>query len=145
MALCPLLARLHVSSLPDFFLFSVILRNIDDAGTYAPAVLAYAFIISTFVGQCILFILNRKMVFHANNNVLWSTLLTVFMALFTVIANGFIGPWVVTLVSGLSFLPEFFVQLLSKLLAMLIPALWIYPMNRFVIHRVKKSSQEETQ
>ena len=78
------------------------------------------------------------MVFHANNNVLWSTFLTIFMALFTIVANGFIGPWIVTLVSAIPFLPEFFVQLFAKLLAMLVPALWIYPMNRFVIHRVRE-------
>ncbi|MCL2107205.1 MAG: hypothetical protein FWH26_09170 [Oscillospiraceae bacterium] len=138
MLFCALLSKLNVSYLPDFFLFDLIARGIEDT-VYTTAVLVYAFILSTTVGSTLGFFLNRKVVFHANANMAMSTVLTILLAVFTIIANAFVGPAIVALVSNLSFLPESVVQMLGKVLQMMAATAWIYPANRFLIHReVKK-------
>ena len=138
MLLCPLLARWQVSFLPNFFLFNIIVSSIDDPGGYAPAVLVYAFILSTAVGQGIGFALSRKYAFRANCNVAQSTFLTVLLIVFTIIANGFTGPWIVLGVSKIPFLTDGLIQMFGKMFSMGASTFWVYPTNRFIIHRVVK-------
>ena len=143
MLLCPLLTRLGVAYLPDFFLFNIIKRSIDASTAYGTAVLVYAFLISTFIGQGIGFVLQRKVTFHANSNVALSTFLAILLIIFTIIASGIVGPFIVGLVGKITFLPEFLVQTLGKLLAMGASVAWQYPANRFLVHRVKKEKVED--
>ena len=138
MLLCPWLAYLGVTYLPRFFLFDIIVQNIDDPGGYGPAVLVYAFILSTMVGQSIGFVLSRKYAFRANCNVALSTFLTVLLIVFTIIANGFTGPWIVLGVSKIPFLTDGLIQMFGKLFSMGASTFWVYPANRFIIHRVVK-------
>lgn len=35
--------------------------------------------------------------------------------------------------------------MVTKLVVMTVPTLWTYPMNRFVIHRKKKTQNEQTE
>ena len=141
MGMCYLLRALGVTYLPNFFFFNLISRNMEDAA-FAPAVLVYAYIVSTFVGQAIIFYGNRKITFHADINVFLSVFLTVLLALFTIFLNSIIGPAIVMLVERLSFLSESMVQLVSKASSMIVAGIWIYPANRFVIHRVTNPDKE---
>jgi len=105
---------------------------------YSAATVVYAFMISTAVGYTIAFILNRKATFHANSNVALSTFLYVLMVIFTIFANGLVvGPRVANLVARLN-LSQGLTDIISKFLCMMIPFLWSYPLNRFVIHRKRK-------
>jgi len=139
--LCNWFTRLQVTYLPNFFLFDLILRNIDESAAHGPAVLVYAFILSTFAGQVATFILTRKFAFRANCNVALATFLTLCLMVFTVIANGFVGPTIVMLMSRVFASPNT-IQVTSKVLSMMVSMVWRYPAARFVIHRVVKKEKE---
>ena len=80
----------------------------------------YTYMISTTVGYTIAFILNRKITFKADANPAVSMMLYAVMVLFTIFANGWMCDMAI------------------KVIGMLIPMLWTYPCNRFLIHRKKK-------
>jgi hypothetical protein len=144
MLLCSLFAKLAVTYLPNFFFFELIIRNMDES-VYAPAVQVYAFLISTAIGQAIGFILARKYAFHANANVALSTFLKIIMIVITIALNGIVGPGIVALVAKISFLAGYpsLVQLISKVLSMIVSTAWVYPSDRFIVHRVVKEKKEE--
>jgi len=144
MLLCGLFTRMQVSYLPDFFFFDLIIRNMD-ASQYLPAVQVYAFIISTAVGQTVGFILARKVAFHANSNVALSTFFKILVVLFTIAANGVIGPGIVALLAKVALLAQYpsLVQFISKIASMAATVVWGYPSDRFLIHRQVKSKKSE--
>ncbi|MCL2512485.1 MAG: hypothetical protein FWF08_01170 [Oscillospiraceae bacterium] len=106
---------------------------------------AYAFFISTTVGYAIGFILNRKITFAANANPVMSVVIYAIMTVFTIFAAAWMG------IAFTQFLndnnPAFFAEhgwklgdIIAKPLSAIIPVVWTYPLNRFVIHRKKKES-----
>ncbi len=101
----------------------------------------FAFLISTFVGYTIAFIMNRKFTFKADSNVALSTFLYVLMVVFTIFANGWIGSAMTTFAAEKNLTGDL-ADLVIKIIGMTIPTLWTYPLNRFVIHRHKKESAE---
>ena len=110
---------------------------------YPQATVVYAFMISTAVGYTIAFILNRKATFHADSNVALSTFLYILLVIFVIFTNGlFVGPGISNLVDRLSMSPTLS-EVVSKVLCMLLPGLYSYPINRFVIHRKRKEPEEE--
>jgi len=141
--LCALFARLRVTYLPDFFFFDLIIRNLD-ASQYEPAVQVYAFLISTAVGQVTGFILARRIAFHANSNVALSTFLKIIIVLFTVGVSGILGPAIVSLVAKVAFLARrpTLAQIVSKLAFMLSTTVWVYPSDRFIVHRQVKHKED---
>jgi len=144
MLLCSLFAKLAVTYLPDFFFFRLIIANMDES-LYAPAVQVYAFLISTALGQAIGFVLARKVAFHANANVALSTFLKIVMIAITIGLNGIVGPGIVTLVAKIAFLRPYpgLVQGISKVASMAASTAWVYPSDRFIVHRVVKEKQKE--
>jgi len=144
MVLCSLFNRMQVTYLPDFFFFDLIIRNMD-ASQFLPAVQVYAFLISTAVGQAVGFVIARKVAFHANSNVALSTFFKILVVLFTVGANGIIGPGMVALLAQVAFLARYpsLVQTISKIVSMAATVIWGYPADRFLIHRQVKAKQEE--
>ena len=137
--LCLLLTRMQVSYLPSFFFFDLITRSLE-ASQYLPAVQVYAFLLSTAVGQTINFVLARKVAFHANANMALSTFLKAVMVIITIGLSGIVGPGLVTLVAKIPYIKEIpiLVQLLSKSASMGVSIAWVYPTDRFIVHRVKK-------
>ncbi|MDR1927288.1 MAG: GtrA family protein [Oscillospiraceae bacterium] len=128
---------MRISRLPGFLAFMERFVKAEEGSSLAAVV--YAYMISTAIGYTVAFILNRKATFKADSNVALSTLLYVIMVLFTIFANGLIGPVISDFVGGL--IPAAaLAQILSKLLGMAVPGLWTYPCNRFVIHRKRKSA-----
>jgi len=142
LGLCAWFTGMQVTYLPNFFLFDLILRNITDNAGHAPAVLVYAFILSTLVGQTATFILTRKVAFRANCNVALATFLMLCLMVFTIIANGFVGPAIVALVSRTN-MGVTGINVTSKILSMFVSTAWRYPIARFVIHRVVNKEKAE--
>ena len=97
----------------------------------------YTYMVSTTVGYTIAFILNRKITFKADANPAVSMVLYAVMVLFTIFANGWIGSAMTTWAreNGLT---GNLCDMVIKVIGMLIPMLWTYPCNRFLIHRKKK-------
>jgi len=141
MALCALFTRMQVTYLPDFFFFGLIARNME-ASQYLPAVQVYAFILSTAVGQAVSFVLMRKVAFHANANVALSTFLKVVVVIFTVAVSGLLGPAIVALVARIAPLAKYpaLGQAVSKVAFMAATTAWVYPSDRFIVHRQVKES-----
>lgn len=102
----------------------------------------YTYLISTTVGYAIAFILNRKITFKADSNPALSMFLYFVMVVFTIFANGWIGSAMTTFAQAHSLTGNFW-DLVIKIIGMLIPTLWTYPCNRFIIHRKKKQPQGE--
>lgn len=110
--------------------------NIDSKGYL------YTYLISTAVGYGIAFILNRKVTFQADSNPTLSIFLYVLMVIGTIFANGWIGSALSSFAVERGF-DTFFGEFVIKIVCMLIPSLWTYPLNRFVIHRKKKVVEEK--
>ncbi|MDR1465387.1 MAG: hypothetical protein LBJ11_08835 [Oscillospiraceae bacterium] len=130
----------NVTKLPHFFFFDLLARTLPPRDGFSLATVVYSFMISTCVGYTISFILNRKVAFHADSNVALSTFYYVLLVIFTIAATSLIGPTLEGAVGKITFLPTVMVQILSKIISMGIPNLWVYPVNRFIIHRKKKES-----
>jgi len=138
MALAPWFS-IYAWTVPNFFFFQWLAASKDMSEGHTLAAVVYATLISTAVGQIIGFILNRKMAFHANNNVVLSLTLTFLLIVFTIAANTLVvGPGIDALMSKLGFLPQWLVDMATKILAMCISVAWVYPANRFIIHRRKE-------
>jgi len=146
MLLCSLFTRMQVSYLPNFFFFDLIIANMDEM-QFSPAVQVYAFLISTAVGQAVSFVLARKVAFHANANVALSTFLKVLVVLFTVAVSGVLGPAIVALVGKIAFLAKYpsLAQAISKVAFMAATTAWVYPSDRFIVHRQVKSKKEKSE
>lgn len=101
----------------------------------------YTYLISTTVGYAIAFVLNRKITFKADSNPTVSMILYIIMVVITIFANGWIGSAITTFAQAHSLTGNFW-DLLIKVVCMLIPTIWTYPCNRFIIHRKKKTPEE---
>ncbi len=101
----------------------------------------YSYFISATIGYAAAYVMNRKLTFKADANPVLSTVLYAIMVVCTIAFNtwfgSFIGTWVTN--NGWN---NFWVDMLVKLIVMTVPTLWTYPLNRFVIHRKKKSDKE---
>ncbi len=101
----------------------------------------YSYLISITIGYAIAFVLNRKVTFHADSNPTVSVVLYILMVIFTIFA----GSWIGTAMSSFSLTlidkgwSSGAVNAACKIIQMAIPTLWTYPLNRFVIHRKKKT------
>ncbi len=98
----------------------------------------FTYLISTTVGYAIAFILNRKVTFKADANPALSMVLYFIMVVFTIFANGWIGSVMQTFAADHNLTGNIW-DLIFKVIGMIIPTLWTYPCNRFIIHRKKKT------
>ena len=97
----------------------------------------YAYIISTTIGYAIAFVLNRKTTFKADSNVALSTTLYVLMFVFTIFATAYLGTQFQLIMANHGY--QALGDAIGKPLAAGIATVWTYPLNRFVIHRHKKT------
>lgn len=100
----------------------------------------YTYLISTTVGYAIAFIINRKVTFKADANPALSMVLYFIMVVFTIFANGWIGSVMTTFAVSRELEGNIW-DLIFKVIGMIIPTLWTYPCNRFIIHRKKKATE----
>lgn len=100
----------------------------------------YTYLISTTVGYLIAFIINRKVTFKADANPALSMVLYFIMVVFTIFANGWIGSLMTTFAVSNGLEGNLW-NMIFKIIGMIIPTLWTYPCNRFIIHRKKKKAE----
>lgn len=101
----------------------------------------YAYLISTTVGYTIAFIANRKVTFKADANPTFSIVVYVIMVIATIFINSWLGSALTSFVITKGW-DGALADILIKVIVMIIPTLWTYPLNRFVIHRKKKPEAE---
>ncbi|MBQ7595242.1 MAG: GtrA family protein, partial [Clostridia bacterium] len=104
--------------------------------------LFYSYVISTTVGYVIAFILNRKTTFKADSNVALSTFLYVLMVIFTIFATAWLGTQLQIFMAAHDM--KELGEVIAKPIVAAVATAWTYPLNRFVIHRHKKETVEET-
>jgi len=95
----------------------------------------YAFLISITLGYIAAYILNRKLSFKSNSNVVLSSLLYTLNVVVVILVGSWVGTKFSVFLAQRDLLQWDF---LAKIVQMLVPAIWAYPLNRFVIFPKKK-------
>lgn len=101
----------------------------------------YSYLISTTIGYVAAYIINRKITFHSDINVAYSSVMYFILAVFNILVSSYIGgvfgSFIVS--RGIS---SPIVEIISKFIIINIPTLWTYPLERYVIqiNKTKKSS-----
>lgn len=101
----------------------------------------WSYFISAIVGYTASYIMNRKLTFKSDANIVLSTILYVIMVVFTVAFNTWFGSYLGTLIKNSGY-DNFIMVMLTKLIVMTVPTIWTYPLQRFVIHRRSKKTDE---
>lgn len=102
----------------------------------------YSYAVSATIGYAAAYIMNRKLTFKADANPVFSTVIYIIMVVCTIAFNTWFGAFLGTLIKNKG-LDSALMQMLTKLVVMTVPTLWTYPLNRFVIHRKKKTAVSE--
>ncbi len=97
----------------------------------------FAYLISTTLGYAAAFLINRKITFHANINVVGSSVMYFALAVFNILVSSWIGS-VFGAYTAEHSLSSPLLEIVSKFIIINIPTLWTYPLERFVIQRKKK-------
>ena len=137
-----------------YLLYYVVFKSLNNVPVSDNAVLSflgiqykgdmYEFFIASLISYIASYIMNRKMTFKADSNILLSTILYVIMVLVTVAFSTWFGAFMMSWVRSNNH-ENFFVVTLVNLVVILVPFLWTYPLQRFVIHRKKKDPAQETE
>ena len=137
-----------------YLLYYVVFKSLKNVPVSDNAVLSflgiqykgdmYEFFIASLISYIASYIMNRKMTFKADSNILLSTILYVIMVLVTVAFSTWFGAFMMSWVRSNDH-ENFFVVTLVNLVVILVPFLWTYPLQRFVIHRKKKDPAQETE
>jgi len=102
-----------------------------------------AFLLSTALGETVGFILNRKFTFAADANPALSIFLHFCMVSFSIIATSYVGMEILRISKNLGY--EAFGKALARPISTIAATAWLYPLNRFVVHRKKKPKPEQEQ
>lgn len=136
------------------FLQYVIFKSLNQTPVTDNAVLAflgieykgylYSYAISAIIGYAAAYVMNRKLTFKADANPVLSTIIYAIMVACTIAFNTWFGAFLGTWIKNNGW-DSVFIEMVTKLVVMTVPTLWTYPMNRFVIHRKKKTQNEHTE
>ena len=105
---------------------------------------AYAYFVAATVGYAVAFIMNRKVTFQANNGLTAGIVIYIIM----VVATIFITAWMKGVFFGFAVEKGYdnaFVDFLIDLAVIIIPFVWTYPLQRFVIHKKSVPADEATE
>ena len=97
----------------------------------------WSYFLSAVIGYTASYIMNRKITFKADSNIVLSTILYIIMVVFTIAFNTWFGAFLGTWIKNNGY-ESFIIVMVTKLLVMLVPTIWTYPLQRFVIHRRTK-------
>lgn len=100
----------------------------------------YSYAVSASIGYAAAYIMNRKLTFKADANPALSTIIYAIMVVCTIAFNTWFGSFLGTVIKNNGW-NNVFVEMLTKIVVMTVPTIWTYPLNRFVIHRKKKSAE----
>lgn len=133
------------------FLQYIVFKSLNEVRVTDNAVLAflgieykgylYSYAISAIIGYAAAYVMNRKLTFKADANPVLSTVIYAIMVICTIAFNTWFGAFLGTIVRNNGW-DNAIVEMITKVIVMTIPTLWTYPMNRFVIHKKKKSNTE---
>ena len=134
--------------LVDLFCLYVVFASMEDAvvenkfllwlGIGDQMAAAYSYFIAAVVGYAAAFIMNRKMTFKADSNPVLSMILYIIMVIFTILVTTWMKPFLRGLIADAGY-ESAWIDLLLGVVVMTIPTAWTYPLQRFVIHRKKKT------
>ncbi len=100
----------------------------------------YSYAISASIGYAAAYVMNRKLTFKADANPVLSTIIYAIMVVCTIAFNTWFGSFLGTVIKNNGW-NNVFVEMLTKIVVMTVPTIWTYPLNRFVIHRKKKPTE----
>ena len=100
----------------------------------------YTYLISITIGYIAAYILNRKVSFKSNSNVALSSFLYTLNVIVVILVGSWVGTKFSVYLVGRGLQKWDF---LAKPVEMLVPMLWAYPLNRFVIFPTKKDKPAE--
>ena len=136
-----------------YLLYYVVFKSLNNVPVTDNAVLSflgiqykgdmYEFFIASLISYIASYIMNRKMTFKADSNILLSTILYVIMVLVTVAFSTWFGAFMMSWVRSNDH-ENFFVVTLVNLVVILVPFLWTYPLPRSVIHLKQTDPAQET-
>ena len=98
----------------------------------------WAFLLSTALGETVGFILNRKFTFAADANPAVSIFLHICMVTFSIFATTWLGMEIIRISAGMGGTIAHYGELLARPISTIAATAWLYPLNRFVVHRKKK-------
>ena len=106
--------------------------------------LAISYLSASFLSYVASYIMNRKVTFKSNSNILMSTILFALMVVVTTAFTAWFGTFITTWANakGGFWASGFMRNLVFPTVAMLIPFVWTYPFQKFVIYRNKKEPEE---
>ncbi len=109
--------------------------------------LAIAYLSASFLSYVASYIMNRKVTFKSNSNVLVSTLLFALMVVVTTAFTSWFGTFATNWAAskGGFWASGFMSSIVIPTVAMLIPFVWTYPFQKFVIYRNKPIEEEATE
>ena len=132
------------------FFFYVVFKSINQIPVTDNALLAflgikykgymYAYFLSTTLSYIASYIMNRKLTFKSNSNLLLSTVLFAIMVAVTIAFSTWFGAFLGTRIKDSGY-ENVFTVLLTKLAVMFVPMLWTYPLQRFVIYKNKTPAE----
>ena len=132
----------------SYYLFAYVLFRSFNAAPVSIWVLDYdglgfmwAFLLSTALGESVGFVLNRKFTFAADANPALSIFLHFCMVSFSIIATSYVGMEILRISKNLGY--EAFGKALARPISTIAATAWLYPLNRFVVHRKKKPAGNE--
>ncbi len=101
--------------------------------------LAIAYLSASFLSYVASYIMNRKVTFKSNSNILLSTILFALMVVVTTAFTSWFGTFATEWASAKGgFLASGFVKsIVIPTIAMLIPFVWTFPFQKYVIYRNK--------
>jgi len=102
----------------------------------------WAFLLSTILGEAVGFVLNRKLTFAADANPAVSIFLHMCMVAFSLFATTWVGMEVLRISAGMGGDIAYYGELAARPISTFAATIWLYPLNRFVVHRKKKPKPE---
>ena len=105
---------------------------------------ACSYFIASFCSFAASYVINRKVTFHSNSNILLSTVLYTLMTVFTVAFTTWFGAFMKTVLYD-HHLDGGILEVLMPCVVMCIPFLWTYPLQRFVIYKNKREPADTSE
>ena len=109
--------------------------------------LAISYLSASFLSYVASYIMNRKVTFKSNSNIALSTILFALMVVVTTAFTSWFGTFVTewATAKGGFWASGFMSSLVIPTVAMLIPFVWTFPFQKYVIYRNKPVEEEEAQ
>lgn len=109
--------------------------------------LAISYLSASFLSYVASYIMNRKVTFKSNSNIALSTILFALMVVVTTAFTSWFGTFATewAAAKGGFWASGFMSSLIIPTVAMLIPFVWTFPFQKYVIYRNKKEPEEAAQ